>query len=124
MAHDKPAETPDDYFIHGWRLSTRIFKKPENVADFLERFGPQDSSTLRRIVQALDVMTIDYRAARKSRLPKFEEADPILEQFENLLIKGQRQWRSKLRPLHPTFVAERIKMIPSRERKEKADAAM
>src|SRR6266699_1782781 len=123
MANDEPTDPPDD-FILGWRLSRKVFEKPEHVPDVLKRLGPQRPSTLRKFVQALDGMATDYCAARNKRLPKFEEANPILERFEKLLIKGREQWNDELRPLHPTFIAQRIKMIPSSERKEKADAAM
>ena len=77
MANDEPAET-SGYCIHGWRLSARIFKKPEHIADVVKRFGPQRPSTLRKIIQALDMMATDYRVALKNRPPEFEEADPIL----------------------------------------------
>jgi hypothetical protein len=124
MADDVPTETPD-HFIHGWRLSARIFKKPKHIADVVKRFGPQRPSTLRKIVQALDMMATDYRVARKQRPPKFEEADPILERFENPLLKMKKLWLGdELRPLHPAIIALRIKMIPRSERKQKADAAM
>src|SRR5438105_4928458 len=115
MANDEPAET-SDYFIHGWRLSANIFTKPENIADVVKRFGPQRPSTLREIIQALDMMATDYRIALKKRPPKFEEADLILKQFENSLLKIKKQWLDKLRPLHPAFISLRIAMVPSSER--------
>jgi hypothetical protein len=124
MANDEPAET-SDYFVHSWRLSASIFKKPEHIADVVKRFGPQRPSTLRKIIQALDMMATDYRVALKKRPPKFEEADPFLERFENSLLKIKGQWlNKKLRPLHPAFIALRIKMIARSERKKNANAAM
>ena len=124
MANDEPAETPD-YFIHGWRLSPRIFKKPEQIHDVLKRFGPRRRrSTLRKIIQELDTMAIEYRVALGNKPPKFEEADPILERFQNSLLKVNEQWLNKLIPLHPAFIGLRIKMIPRSARKHNADAAM
>jgi hypothetical protein len=124
MANDEPAET-SDYFIHGWRLSASIFKKPEHIADVVKRFGSQRPSTFRKIIQALDMMATDYRVALKKRPPKFEEADLILKQFENSLLKIKKQWlNKKFRPLHPAFIALRIKMIARSERKKNANAAM
>jgi hypothetical protein len=123
MANDEPAET-SDYFIHGWLLSPRIFKKPEPIADVVKRFGQQRPSTLRKIIQALDMMATDYRVALKNRPPKFEEADPILERFEQSLLKAKKLWLNELRPLHPAIIALRIKMIPRSERKKNANAAM
>jgi hypothetical protein len=124
MANDEPTEPSHD-FILGWRLSRKLFEKPEHVADVLKYFGVQRRSTLRKIVQALDMMAIEYRVALKNRPPKFEEANPILERFENSLLKIKEQWlNKKLRPLHPAFIALRIKMIARSERKKNADAAM
>jgi len=123
MADNEPAET-SDYFIHGWRLSPSIFKKPAHIADVVKRFGPQRPSSLREIIQALDMIALDYRVARKKRPLKFEEADLILRQFENSLLKIKKQWLDKLRPLHPAFISRRITMIPTSERKQEARAAM
>jgi hypothetical protein len=123
MANDEPTEPPD-YIILSWRLSRKVFEKPEHVVDVLKYFGLQRRSTLRKIIQELDMMATDYRVALKNRPPKFEEADPILERFENSLLKAKEQWLDKLRPLHSTFIALRIKMVPRSERKQKAKAAM
>ncbi len=123
MAIDEPTDPPDDLIL-GWRLSRRVFEEPAHVPDVLKRFGPQRRFTLRKIIQGLDMMAIDYRIALKNRPLKFEEADPILESFENSLLKTKKQWLDKLRPLHPAFIARRIKMIPQSERKQKSDAAM
>ena len=76
MADDKPADTTDD-FIHGWRLSPRIFRKPEQIHDVLKCFGPQRRrSTLRKIIQELDMIAVEYWVALKNKPLKFEEADP------------------------------------------------
>jgi hypothetical protein len=123
MAHDEPAET-SDHFIHGWRLSANIFKKPRNIADVLKRFGPQRPSALREIIEALDMIALGYRVARKKRPPKFEKADLILKRFENSLLKIKKQWLRELRPLHPAFISLRITMIPASERKQEAGTAM
>jgi hypothetical protein len=123
MANDEPTEPPD-CFIVGWRLSRKLFERPEHVADVLKYFGVQRRSTLRKIIQELDTMAIDYRIALKNRPLKFEKADLILEQFEKSLLKMKKQWIEKLRPLHPAFITLRIKMISRSERKQKADAAM
>lgn len=124
MGNEKPADTTDD-FIHGWRLSPRIFKNPEQIHEVLKCFGPRRRrSTLRKLIQVLDMMAVEYRVALKKKPLKFEEAYPILEQFENALLKTNKQWRDKLHPLHSAFIALRIKMIPRSERKQNADAAM
>ncbi|MET4207712.1 hypothetical protein [Bradyrhizobium sp. LA2.1] len=123
MANDNSNETPASVTI-GRRLSPRIFTRPEHVADVLKSFGPQRQSTLREIVEELDRMAIGYRIALKKRAPKFEEVDPILERFENSLLKIKEQWLDELRPLHPAIIARRIKMIPRSQRKQQADAAM
>ena len=123
MVNDELAETPD-YFVHGCRLSPRMFKKPEQIHVVLKRFGNRRRSTLRKIIQELDLVVTDYRVALKKRPPKFEKADPILERFENSLFKIKKQWLDELSPLHPAIIALRIKMIPRSERKQKADAAM
>ena len=47
-----------------------------------------------------------------------------MERFENSLLKVNEQWLDKLIPLHPAFIALRIKMIPRSARKHNADAAM
>jgi hypothetical protein len=123
MANDKPTATPDPIVIHGWPLSPRVFKKPEHVHDVLKRFGPQRRPALRKIAQALDMMVIDYRIARSNKPPlKFAEAHPKLERFENWLLKGEEYWND-LRPLHPTFLTQRLEMIPRNALKEEADAA-
>lgn len=123
MANDEPVETPDDYFILGWRLSTRIFQKPEHIADVLRRFGPRSPSTLRKIIQELDIVVKEYLAACKKKPPlKFAEADPRLVRLEKWLGKAQREWNG-LRPLHPAFYTLRVQMIPQNERKEKVQVA-
>jgi hypothetical protein len=124
MADDKPADTTDD-FIHGWRLSPRIFRKPEQIHDVLKCFGPQRRrSTLRKIIQELEMIAVEYRVAQQNKPLKFEEAEPMLERFENALLKTNKQWHEKLHPLHPAFIALTIKMIRPNERKQKAGAAM
>ena len=122
MSHDDPTETPDTRVIYGWPLS-KLYKKPEHVPDVLKRFGPQPLSTLREIVGALDEMALNWGVAhRRKRPPKFADADPKLERFENLLIKGKKLW-DDLRPLHSTFVTLMALGIPPNERKEKVDPA-
>jgi hypothetical protein len=114
-----------DFFIEGRPLWRAVFEKPEHVTDVLKYLGLQRRSTLRKIIHELDMMAINYRIALKNKPPKFEEADPILERFENSLHKTKKQWLDdKLRPLHPAFIALRIKMIRRSERKQKVDAAM
>jgi hypothetical protein len=114
-----------DIFIEGRPLSRAVFEKPEHVPDVLKYFGLQRRSTLRKIIHELDMMAINYRIALKNKPPKFEEADPFLERFENSLLKIKKQWlNQQLRPLHPAFIALRIKMIARSERKKNANAAM
>ncbi|MFG3595522.1 hypothetical protein [Bradyrhizobium sp. RDI18] len=123
MAHDEPADR-SGYSIHGWRLSAAIFKKPEQIADVVKRFGPQRPSALREIIQKLDVIVTDYRIARKKRPLKFEDAEPILQQFENSLLKVKEQWLVQLSPMHDAFIALRMRMVPPSERKRESRAAM
>lgn len=123
MAHDEPADR-SRYFIHGWRLSAAVFKRPEQIADVVKRFGPQRPSALREIIQELDVIVTDYRIARKKRRLKFEEAEPILQQFENSLLKAKEQWLVQLSPMHDAFIALRMRMIPPSDRKRESRAAM
>ncbi|OKO75120.1 hypothetical protein AC629_34345 [Bradyrhizobium sp. NAS80.1] len=123
MTNDNPSKTPAPVAI-ARRLSPRVFKRPEHVANVLKSFGSQRQSTLREIDQELDRMATSYRIALKNRAPKFEEVDPILDRFENSLRKIKAQWLHELRPLHPAIIALRIKMIPPSQRKQKAGAAM
>jgi hypothetical protein len=125
MANKHPLPELSDFFIEGRPLSRAVFKKPKHVTDVLKYFGLQRRSTLRKLIHELDMVAIHYRIALKNKPLKFEKADPILEQFENSLLKVKKQWLDdKLRPLHPAFIALRLKMIPRSERKQKADAAM
>ncbi len=114
MSSDKPVEEPGNVILD-WRLSRRLFRgQPGYIHDVLERFGPRRRSTLRKIVQELDVMALDYRiAANKKKMPppKFEKADAKLERFEKLLLNGQVQWK-ELAPFLTSFVTQRLKMIP------------
>jgi len=123
MANKNPPEL-SDFFIEGRPLSRAVFEKPEHVTDVLKYFGLQRRSTLQKIIHELDMMAINYRIALKNKRLKFAEADPVLKQFENSLLKAKKQWLDKLRPLHSTFIALRIKMVPRGERKQKARAAM
>jgi hypothetical protein len=123
MAIDDSTERPVEFLL-SWRPSRTVFKKPEHVAGVLKCFGLQRRPALRRIVQELDRVVIDYRVARKKRSPKFKEADPILKRFQNSLLKVKKQWLDELRPLHEAIIALRIKMIPQSERKQKARLAM
>jgi hypothetical protein len=114
MTSDEPIGK-SGYFIFDWRLSPKLFKgEPDHIHDVLKRFGPRRRSNLRKIVQELDEMALDYRIAdtkKKMPPPKFEKADAKLERFEKLLQKGQAQWK-ELAPLLPTFATQRLKMIP------------
>lgn len=123
MANDEPTEV-SGLSVHDWRLSARIYKKPGHIHDVLQRFGPRRRSTLRKIIQGLDTMAIDYRIALKNRPPKFEVAHPILERFDNLLLNVKKQWLEEMRPFHQAIISRRIKMIPPSKRKQNADAAM
>jgi hypothetical protein len=123
MVNDKPTTTPDPNIILGWRLSSRLFKKPEHLPDVLKHFGPQRRSVLRKIIEAVDMMATDYWAARTKRPPKFETTRTKLKRLEKLLVDAQAEWID-LRELHPVLVTLRIKTIPSSERKERADAAI
>ena len=61
-----------------------------NRSTMLKRFGPpRRRSTLRKIIQELDMIAMETHVFRIS--PKFEEANPILERFENSLLKTDEQ---------------------------------
>ena len=124
MADRKTTDTPDAFVLSGCRLSPWI-KEPAHVGDVLKRFGPLPEPALRNIVEELDTAVMNYRIALKKRALKFDEADPILEQFEKSLLKVKRQWTDdKFRPLHPAFVALSLELIPTNERKQQAERAM
>jgi hypothetical protein len=124
MVEELPTGTAD-CLIHGWRLSRRIFAKPEHLHAVLKRFGPgRRRSTLRKIVQELDTIAREYRVALKKRDPKFEEMNPVLEQFENSLLRTKKQWLEEMKPLHPAFITQRVKMIQRADHKQHAAAAM
>jgi hypothetical protein len=113
-----------EFSIHGRLLSPVIFRKPEHVANVLKYFGPQNPSTLGKIVCELDMIAIRYRIAVKSRPLKFEEAKPILAGFEKSLRKAKKLWLGQLRPLHPAIISLALTMIPPNERKQRAPEAM
>jgi hypothetical protein len=69
MANKNPPEL-SDFFIEGRPLSRAVFEKPEHVADVLKYFGLQRQSTLRKIIQELDMTATDYRVALKNRPPQ------------------------------------------------------
>jgi hypothetical protein len=87
MANDEPAET-SDYFIHSWRLSASIFKKPEHIADVVKRFGPQRplATTLRRIIGKLRDPK-EYAAAHHQPGGKSFERAFLLEPLLRLMKK-------------------------------------
>jgi hypothetical protein len=122
MLNDKPTEATDPRVLYGWRLSD-LFKNPEHIPDVLKWFGPLPQSTLREIIEALDMMALNWGAAHGKKWPmKFVDAEPKLQRLEKWLSQAQKEWDG-LAPLHTACVRLAIEGVPRTKRKTKARSA-